>query len=72
MAIKIKKEIFLFNLKLCIKPQFDCAWPFDNGVAEVSTDCKAQPEGEHSSWVSDHWFYIDKTGKKVEIPETIN
>ena len=54
--------------KVVIKPQFDCAWPFDNGVAEVSTDCKTQPDGEHSIWVSDHWFYIDKTGKKVEKP----
>jgi len=52
--------------KVVIKPQFDCAWPFENGVAEVSTDCKTQQEGEHSSWISDHWYYIDKTGKTVE------
>jgi hypothetical protein len=52
--------------KVVIKPQFDCAWPFENGVAEVSTDCKTQLEGEHSSWISDQWFYIDKTGKTVE------
>jgi len=58
--------------KVVIKPQFDCAWPFENGVAEVSTDCKIQPDGDHSSWISDHWFYIDKTGKKVEKPKTIN
>ena len=58
--------------KVVIKPQFDCAWPFENGVAEVSTDCKAQPDGEHSIWVSDNWFYIDKTGKKVEKPKTTN
>lgn len=58
--------------KVVIKPQFDCAWPFDNGVAEVSTDCKAQPDGEHSIWVSDHWYYIDKNGKKVEKPKTKN
>lgn len=55
--------------KVVIKPQFDCAWPFENGVAEVSTDCKTQSEGEHNLWVSDHWFYIDKTGKKVGIPK---
>jgi hypothetical protein len=58
--------------KVVIKPQFDCAWPFENGVAKVSTDCKTQSEGEHSLWVSDHWFYIDKSGKKVEKPKTIN
>lgn len=54
--------------KVVIKPQFDCAWPFENGVAEVSTDCKTQTEGEHSSWISNYWFYIDKTGKRVEKP----
>ncbi len=58
--------------KVVIKPQFDCAWPFENGVAEVSTDCKTQSEGEHSLWISDHWYYIDKTGKKVEKPKTTN
>lgn len=57
--------------EVVIKPQFDCACPFENGVAKVSTDCKAQPDGEHSIWVSDHWYYIDKTGKKVEKPKTI-
>ncbi|MDP2335267.1 MAG: WG repeat-containing protein [Bacteroidota bacterium] len=52
--------------KVVIKPQFDCAWPFENGVAEVSNDCKTQQEGEHSIWESNNWFYIDKTGKKIE------
>lgn len=56
--------------KVVIKPQFDCACPFENGVAMVSNDCTTQVEGEHSSWVSDHWFYIDKKGNKVEKPET--
>jgi len=55
--------------KIVIAPQFDCAWPFENGVAEVSNDCKIQSEGEHSIWLSDHWFYIDKTGKSVEKPK---
>lgn len=56
--------------KVVIKPQFDCAWSFENGVAEVSNDCKTQSDGEHSIWLSDHWFYIDKTGKKVEKEKT--
>lgn len=54
--------------KIVINPQFDCAWPFENGVAKVSTDCKTQSEGEHSIWQSDHWFYINKTGKRAEKP----
>jgi hypothetical protein len=59
-----------FTGKVVIKPQFDCAWPFEKGVAEVSTDCKTKSEGEHNSWLSDHWFYIDKNGKSVEKPST--
>jgi hypothetical protein len=56
--------------KIIINPQFNCAFPFENGVAKVSTDCKAQSDGEHSTWLSDYWFYIDKTGKKVDNPMT--
>ncbi len=56
--------------KVIIKPQFDCALPFENGVAKVSTDCKTQSNGEHSTWVSNNWYYIDKSGKKVGKPKT--
>lgn len=51
---------------IVIKPQFDCAWPFENGVAKVSMDCKTQEDGEHSIWESDNWYHIDKTGSKVD------
>lgn len=56
--------------KVVIKPQFDCAWPFENGVAEVSNDCTTQSHGEHSVWQSDQWYFIDKTGRKVGKPNT--
>lgn len=52
--------------RVVIKPQFGCARPFENGVAEVSVDCETQPESEHTTWISDKWFYVDKTGKRVE------
>lgn len=55
--------------EIIIKPQFDCAWQFQNGVAKVSADCKTQSDGEHSTWLSDSWFYIDRTGKKVNAPK---
>ena len=58
--------------KVVIIPQFDCAWPFENGLAQVSNDCKTLTDGEHSSWISDHWYYIDKRGKIDEKPETTN
>lgn len=51
-----------------IKPQFDCAFPFENGKAKVSTDCKSQFKGEHQIWVSEKWFYIDKSGRNIDQP----
>lgn len=52
--------------KIVIKPQFDCAEPFNNGLAEVSNKCSTIQDGEHSIWQSEHWFYINKTGKRFE------
>jgi hypothetical protein len=54
--------------KVIIKPQFDCAWRFKNGVAKVSMECTKVPDGEYTTWVSDKWYYIDKSGKKVNKP----
>ena len=55
---------------IVIQPQFKCAWPFEEGKAKVSNDCKTETDGEHSAWVSDNWFYIDITGKTVAAPKT--
>ena len=54
--------------KVIIKPQFDCAFPFENGVAKVGLNCTTHSDGEHSYWTSDNWFYIDKKGKKANSP----
>ena len=48
---------------IVITPQFDCAFPFENGKAKVSNKCKTIKEGEHSTWTSDEWQYVDKKGK---------
>ena len=56
--------------KIIIKPQFDCAQPFENGVAKVSTDCTTKSDREHSTWLRVTWFYIDRTGKKVNPLKT--
>ncbi len=48
-----------------IKPQFACAFPFEDGKAKVSTNCEIKNEGEHAVWVSNNWFYIDKQGLKL-------
>ncbi len=48
---------------IVIEPQFDCAFPFENGKAKVSNQCKMVKDGEHSIWESDAWQYVDKAGK---------
>lgn len=50
---------------IVIQPIFDCAFPFENGVAQVSVDCRTQSDGGHNTWLSDNWYYIDKTGMNV-------
>jgi hypothetical protein len=47
---------------IVIPPQFECAYPFENGKAKVSTHCKTATDGEHREWTSDAWQYIDKKG----------
>ncbi|MEI7491590.1 MAG: WG repeat-containing protein [Bacteroidota bacterium] len=55
--------------EVMIKPQFDCAMPFDKGVAMVGIRCKTISEGEHFVWTSDNWFTIDRMGYKVAKPD---
>ena len=57
--------------KILINPRFGCAFPFENGLARVCNNCTTQSDGEHSTWFSDYWYYIDKTGKKVDKTKTI-
>lgn len=52
--------------EIVIKPQYTCAFPFDNGKAKVSTNCSEEQVGEYSEWISDQWIFIDKTGKVIE------
>lgn len=54
---------------IVIEPQFDCAFPFENGKAKVSNQCKTVKDGEHSVWESDAWQYLDKEGKLTAVPE---
>lgn len=51
--------------EVVIPIQYPCAWPFKDGKAKVAVNCKDIDDGEHSRWESEHWFYIDKTGKKL-------
>lgn len=49
--------------EIVIEPQFDCAYPFENGKAKVSNQCQTVKDGEYSVWESDAWQYVDKKGK---------
>lgn len=51
--------------KIVIEPQFDCASSFENEKAKVTFDCELKKDGEYSSMQSENWFYIDKTGNKI-------
>jgi WG containing repeat len=55
--------------KIVISPQFECAWPFEHGIAKVSVDCSMHSDGEHTTWLSDSWHYINKAGEKVNPPK---
>lgn len=51
---------------IVIPCQFDCAFYFENGRAKVTKECKRIKEGEYTRPVSDSWYFIDKTGKRIE------
>jgi hypothetical protein len=52
---------------IVIQPTYDCAQPYEKGVALVSNNCRVVlSDEEHWHWESDNWFYIDKTGKRVK------
>lgn len=52
--------------EIVIEPQYTCAWPFENGSAEVSLDCEKVRYREHWTWVSDEWFRINKLGEIIQ------
>lgn len=52
--------------KIIIKPQYDCAYPFEEGKALVSLKCQTIQDREHFIWKSDNWFHINKKGRVIE------
>lgn len=48
-----------------ITPRFKFAHPFQNGKAKVTDSGEKIPDGEHYFWNSPNWYYIDKTGRKI-------
>ena len=69
LRIKKNGKIGYANTKgeIIIKPQFECASNFNNGVALVTLDCYLYYDMEnHLRSKSNSWFKIDKTGKRIK------
>ena len=49
-----------YTYEIIIEPQYDCAYPFENGKAKVSKNCSTVADGENISWTSEDWIYITK------------
>ncbi|WP_338236441.1 WG repeat-containing protein [Persicobacter diffluens] len=54
--------------QIVIPCEYDFAWWFDQGKAEVTFNAKVIRDkyDEHTIIESDEWFYIDKSGNKVK------
>lgn len=56
------------NGRTVITPRFKCAFPFENGKAKVADSGeKRRYDAEHWYWDSSDWYYIDKTGRKIDL-----
>jgi len=53
------------KLDVVIRPQYDFAFPFNNGVAIVCNACKSELVGEHRVVTGGQWGVINKAGKVV-------
>ena len=52
--------------QVVIEAQFACAEPFRDGRARVALDCTLASDGEHTTMESEEWFYIDRSGRKID------
>jgi len=52
--------------KIIIKPRYDCADPFQNGMAKVSDSCQTEKDSENAIRKSQNWYYINKKGTRAE------
>lgn len=55
--------------QIIITPKFAFGFPFENGIAKVTDSGHPEDvegsDGEYHIWVSDSWYFIDKSGNKV-------
>ena len=65
---KIDGKIGFFNrnLEIVLKPVYDFAFPFHNGIAEICIGCQEKQEGENSMLGGGEWKKIDREGFIIE------
>ncbi|TSA25492.1 MAG: WG repeat-containing protein [Bacteroidetes bacterium] len=51
-----------------IAPSFECAYPFQDGVALICAEGILEQEGEHTIWKEARWGAIDNNGKVIVEP----
>ncbi|NQV01276.1 MAG: WG repeat-containing protein, partial [Bacteroidia bacterium] len=51
-----------------IPPSFECAYPFQNGVARICEEGTLIRDGEHDEWHEAQWGAIDKEGNIIVEP----
>jgi hypothetical protein len=49
-------------------PQYEAAFPFAQGRAQVGSCCQVLPDGEHWLWSCAEWHYIDHQGRVASAP----
>jgi len=61
-------KIGFFNqqLQMIIPPQWDWAFPFENGQAIVCKDCTLKAMGEHKAVIGGLWGKIDISGQLIQ------
>jgi WG containing repeat len=52
--------------EIVIKPEYDFAFPFEDGEAKVTFEAELIEEFEMTRVESDSWFFIDKEGNKID------
>ncbi len=68
LARTIKNNKFGFinkKLEVVIKPAYDFAFPFNNGISKVCNGCVEKKDGDHKSIEGGQWGHINKQGDVV-------
>ncbi len=65
---KVDGKIGFFNknLEVILKPQYDFAFPFYKGTAEICMGCQEKAEGNDSMLDGGTWKKIDREGLVIE------